>query len=111
MSGTDGDRRALLTLKEAAEMLRVSTRTIVREALDGRISIVRIRSLRLVAPAELERYVAAQSQVQIPSVKWETDARAAIESAMERALKARQRPELGPGRRKSVLWSVADQKS
>lgn len=82
MSDPGGDRHALLTIKEAAEMLRVSTRTIEREASDGRISIVRIRSVRLVAPAELERYIIAQSQIKSPVVKLETDAMAAIEGVL-----------------------------
>ena len=79
----------LLTISEAAERLRVSVRTLEREARDGRLAIVRIRSVRLVAPAELDRYIAAQSEIKSPSVKWETDVR----SAVERVFNARPRPE------------------
>jgi excisionase family DNA binding protein len=52
----------LLTLAEAAQRLRVSVRTLEREARDGRLALVRIRSVRLVAPAELDRYIAAQEE-------------------------------------------------
>lgn len=55
---------SLLTIAEAADKLRVSVRTLEREALDGRLAIVRVRSRRLVDSAELERYVAAQTVCQ-----------------------------------------------
>lgn len=84
----------LLAIAEAAERLHVSVRTIEREARDGRIAIVRIRSIRLVAPAELERYIAAQTDVKSQSAKWEIDGRSAIGSAAELVLSARPRPAL-----------------
>ncbi len=52
---------SLLTIAEAADMLRVSVSTLEREAADGRFAIVRIRGRRLVASAEIERYIAAQT--------------------------------------------------
>ena len=48
----------LLTLSEAAERLRVSPRTLEREAADGRIAVRMIRSVRVVEEAELSRYIA-----------------------------------------------------
>lgn len=54
-----GMSHALLTLAEAADRLRVSVRTIEREAADGRLALVRIRSRRMIDPFELARYIAA----------------------------------------------------
>lgn len=51
----------LLTLPQAAQRLGVSVRTVEREAADGRLALVRIRSRRMVDPAELTRYIAAAS--------------------------------------------------
>ena len=53
---------ALIPLKEAARQCGgVSVRTLEREERDGKITFTRIRSLRFVAPDELERYkIAAQ---------------------------------------------------
>ena len=52
----------LLTVAEAAEQLRVSVRTVEREAAAGRIALVRIRSRRLIDQAELARYIAGQQE-------------------------------------------------
>lgn len=76
------DVTKLLTIAEAADRLRVSVRTIEREARDGRIAIVRIRSIRLVAPAELERYIAAQTEIQNPSAASATAGRSASDSVL-----------------------------
>ena len=47
------------TLAEVADRLRVSVRTLEREIRDGKLSILRVRSRRLVAASELERYISA----------------------------------------------------
>ena len=57
---------ALLTITEAAQRLRVSVRTLEREAKDGRIAIVHIRSRRMIEPAELLRYIAANQTAEPP---------------------------------------------
>lgn len=57
----------ILTLQEAAAELRVSRRTLEREAREGRLALVRVRSRRLVARTELDRYIAAQES-KCPSV-------------------------------------------
>ena len=50
----------LLTIQEAADRCRVSVRTLEREAADGKIALVRIRSKRMIELAELDRYIAEQ---------------------------------------------------
>ena len=57
------------TLAEFAARLRVSVRTLEREIRDGRLSIIRVRSRRLVAAAEQARYIAAQGESVCPSEK------------------------------------------
>lgn len=94
----------LLTLAEAAERLRVSVRTVEREAKDGRIAIVRIRSRRMIDPAELLRYIAA-NQTTAPTRSAAGDAtatRAAAASAMAAAADAHlRRLQLAPKRGRS----------
>jgi len=59
----------LIPLKDAARQLGgVSVRTLEREERDGRIIFTRIRSLRFIAPEELERYVAANAAATITKV-------------------------------------------
>jgi excisionase family DNA binding protein len=76
----------LLTLLEAAEQLRVSVRSIEREAADGRLAIVRIRSRRMVDPAELDRYVADSQVRACQSASEATATRSASASAAVAAL-------------------------
>lgn len=73
----------LLTIAEAAERLRVSVRTVEREAKDGKLAIVHIRSRRMVDPGELVRYIAAnQTAAPCPSVNEATATRSASASAV-----------------------------
>ena len=60
---------ALLTLAESATALRVSVRTLEREIRDGRLAVIRVRTRRLVAREELDRYIAASREVACQSVK------------------------------------------
>lgn len=46
----------------AAE-LRVSVRTVEREIRDGKLAVNKVRSLRMVARTELDRYIAAGVQI------------------------------------------------
>ena len=98
----------LLTLSEAAARLRVSIRTVEREAADGRLAIVRVRSRRLVDSAELDRYITAQ--VQQP---WQSDEKAPAgksesAQALAAALSSAFRPAPpGPTRRRSKLLSAS----
>lgn len=83
----------LLTLPEVAKHLRVSLRTLEREVADGRLAIVRIRTRRMVDPAELARYIAAASQGQpCPSASEETATKSASASAVASVLNALFRP-------------------
>jgi excisionase family DNA binding protein len=59
----------LIPFKDAAARCGVSVRTLEREVIEGKLAIHRIRSVRLVAPAELERYIAATQEPQCPSAK------------------------------------------
>ena len=52
----------LLTLKEAADRLRVSRRTVERLIASGRIRPTRIGRRTLVTERELEAYIAAASR-------------------------------------------------
>ncbi len=111
----------LLTIAEAATQLRVSIRTIEREARDGRIAIVRIRSVRLVAPTELARYIAASQEIQCQSAKSATVGRSVSESVLATVSRELSRLELREttparskprsGGRKSILWLVESQKN
>jgi excisionase family DNA binding protein len=94
----------LFTLAEAAERLRVSVRTVEREAADGRLALVRIRSRRMVDPAELARYIAAASQQAqpCPSANEATATKCASASAAIAALNAHfQRAQRSPTRARS----------
>lgn len=83
----------LITLPEAAARLRVSLRTLEREVADGRLAIVRIRTRRMVDPAELARYIAAASQAQpCQSASEATATKCASASAVAHALNALFRP-------------------
>lgn len=53
------------TLAEFAARLRVSIRTLEREIRDGRLSVVRVRSRRLIAAAEQARYIAAAGEEKV----------------------------------------------
>jgi excisionase family DNA binding protein len=103
----------LLTLREAAAELRVSVRTLEREHADGKLAIVKIRSLRMVAREELDRYIAAQCQ----SGKSGTAGKSvsgsvadAVLSELSRQLLKERTPSSSKptsGRRRSTLWLAA----
>ena len=103
----------LLTLSEVAASLRVSVRTLEREAQDGRLAIMRIRSKRLVAPEELERYkLAAQCQSEKSATVGKSVSASVVESALN-ALSRQLQPEttrghskLRSGARRSTLRLV-----
>jgi excisionase family DNA binding protein len=96
---------ALLTLSEAAGRLRVSIRTVEREAADGRLAIVRVRSRRLVDSAELDRYITAQVQPW-QSERREPAGKSESAQALAAALSSAFRPAPpGPTRRRSKLLS------
>lgn len=79
----------LLTLAEVAKRLSVSIRTLEREVSDGKLTLTRVRSRRLVAPAEVDRYIAAQS---CPSEKSATAGKSALDlGRIARALSERYR--------------------
>ena len=94
----------LIPLKEAAARCGVSLRTLEREILDGKLAIHRIRSVRLVAPAELERYIAATQESPVcPSARPASAIKSASESAVASVLNAHFRaaqPETTRGRSK-----------
>lgn len=99
----------LLTLHEAADRLRVSVRTIEREIAVGRITLTRVRSRRLVAMAELTRYIAACQQ-SCPSASEATATKSASVSAAVNALSEHFRQaqrSLTPARSKSRLAAHA----
>ena len=73
----------LLTLSEAADRLRVSVRTLEREAADGRLYIVRVRKRRMVETREIDRYIAAST---CQSAKKETVGKSVSASAVVAAL-------------------------
>lgn len=102
----------LLTLPEAAEQLRVSVRTVEREHAAGRLALVRIRTRRFVAVAELARYIAARGEEAPPcqSASEATATRCASASAAVRALSAhfqQAQRSLTPARSKSRLAAPA----
>lgn len=74
----------LLTIAETAERLRVSARTVEREIAAGRLACVRIRSRRLVDPADLAAYIAQSRRIECPSESAGTDGRSALQSLVER---------------------------
>ena len=97
-----------LTLAEAAQRLRVSVRTLEREVRDARLTLVRIRSLRLVAPAELDRYIAAREETGCRSAGQETAGRSASELAVACVLNELSRQAAPrPTRGRSKLRSAA----
>jgi excisionase family DNA binding protein len=97
----------LLLLREAAAELRVSVRTVEREIADGKLAAVMVRRRRLVARAELDRYIAAQ-EIPCQSVKLASAGRFASASAVARVLSEHCRPaQPEPTRRRSKLWSAA----
>lgn len=96
----------LLTLKEAASRCRVSAKTLLREAADGRLTIVRIRSRQLVEPAELDRYIAASREC--PSAAKATAGKCESAQALASALSNAFRPAPpAPTRRRSKWLSDA----
>jgi excisionase family DNA binding protein len=96
----------LLTLQEAAARCRVSVRTLEREAAEGRLAIVRIRTRRLIEPGELDRYIAASRQCQ--SAARATDGKSESAQALAAALSSAFRPAPpAPTRRRSKLRSAA----
>jgi excisionase family DNA binding protein len=99
----------LLTFAEAAQRLRVSVRTVEREAIAGRLAIVRIRSRRFIRADELDRYITAREEVQAcPSASEATAIRSASALAAALALSAHFRPApRSPTRGRSKLRSSA----
>ena len=98
----------LLTLQEAAAHLRVSVRTVEREAADGRIAIVRVRRRRMVEPAEIARYVAAQREKPCQSASTGTDGKFDLGWVADAVLSARSRQEpTKPTRSRSKVRSAA----
>ena len=96
----------LLTLPEAAARCRVSVRTLEREAAEGRLAIIRIRSRRLIEPAELDRYIAASREC--PSAAKATAGKCESAQALASALSSAFRPAPpGPTRRRSKWLSDA----
>lgn len=53
-------KRALLTLTEAAEILRMSKWTIYRLLDEHQLRAIKIRSRRLIPASEIERFIAAR---------------------------------------------------
>lgn len=97
----------LLTLPEAAQRLRVSVRTVEREAAAGRLALVRVRSRRLVPADELARYIAAcscQSASEATATK-SASAWAAVNALSEHFRQAQRSPT--PARSKSRLAARA----
>ena len=76
----------LLTIAETAERLRVSARTVEREIAAGRLACVRIRSRRLVDPADLAAYIAASREQTWQSGSAGTDTRSEYASVVVAAL-------------------------
>lgn len=97
---------SLLTLAEVAERLRVSVRTVEREAADGRLAIIRVRSRRFIDPAELERYIADSQVRACPSESAATAIKSASALAAANALSEHFRPAApSPTRGRSKLRS------
>jgi excisionase family DNA binding protein len=93
----------VLTIAEAAERLRVSVRTLTREAAEGRLGIIRIRRRLFVKPAELDRYLTA-----CQSVSTETAGKSASDLALVAALSRHYRPAPPePTRSRSGIRSAA----
>ena len=92
----------LLTLPEAAGLLRVSVRTLEREAAAGRLCIVRVRRRRLVEEGELGRYVAA-----CRSGERESGGKSESASAVAALSSGFLRPQPEPTRGRSKLRSCA----
>jgi len=78
----------LLTIAETAERLRVSARTVEREIAAGRLACVRIRSRRLVDPADLAAYIAESRRIECPSASMADAGRFASVSEVAAALSA-----------------------
>lgn len=103
------DSSTLLTLREAAARLRVSVRTVERECADGRLAIVRVRSRRLIDPAELDRYIAASQVIACPSAEKATAGRSvlALESEARALSSVYPKAQRAPTRSRSKLRSGA----
>ena len=98
----------LLLLSEAAIELRVSVRTLEREIRAGKLACVMIRRRRLLARAELDRYIAASQEIQCPSEKSACDGKSEYLRATVSVLNEHCRAEQPvPTRRRSKLWSAA----
>lgn len=107
----------LLPLAEAARRLHVSVRTLEREHAEGKLAIVRVRSVRLVSSEELARYIAACQEVPCQSAKSASATKSDSVWAAANALSARFRAEqpettrarskLHSAARKSTLRLVA----
>lgn len=98
----------LLTVREVAERLRVSARTVEREVAAGRLACVRVRSRRLVDEADLAAYISQsrQQEAACPSGDAATGIRSEYVSAVVAALSGLCRPVRSvPTRSRSKLRS------
>lgn len=101
----------LITLREAAEQLRVSERTIRREIGSGRLQALRVRGLMRIDQADLDAYL-SQSRIQqappCPSESAASVIRSECVLAVDSALSGRFRPApVGPMRGRSKMRSGA----
>ena len=90
----------MLTLADAARLLKVSERTIRREIADGRLVALQVRGAIRIEPTELARYIAAARGSACPSAKSATDGKFDCVSAVADALSARYRQALPAATRK-----------
>src|SRR5690606_20447676 len=98
----------LLTVRETAERLRVSARTVEREIAAGRLSCVRVRSRRLVDPADLAAYISASREQTCRSESEPTGIKSEYASAVVAALSGLCHPVRSvPTRSRSKLRSSA----
>ncbi|HQR23124.1 MAG TPA: excisionase family DNA-binding protein [Burkholderiaceae bacterium] len=97
----------MLTLRQVAERLHVSERTVRREIADGRLRAVKLRSLYRIRPEDLQAYLAAQPAA-CPSATSATDGKSDCALAVADALSRHYRqapPE--PTRAPSKIRSAA----
>src|SRR5690606_23090380 len=83
-----GARLMLLTVRETAERLRVSARTVEREIAAGRLACVRVRSRRRVDEADLAAYISQSRRAECLSGSTADAGRCASASEVVAALNA-----------------------
>lgn len=66
LTATSTDQHRLLTLHEAAAQLRVSVDSVLRSANRGDLATIRIGRRRLIAPEDLDAFVARQREEHNP---------------------------------------------